>query len=280
MVSTFVHIGPPRTGTTWLYYALVNHVGLPAPPLKETRFFDTNFSKGPEWYRARFKLVEGQPWGEICPTYFISPEAPERIAQLMPAVRIVCTLRDPVPRLYSLYRILNNTGAVRVGFEEAIVSYDELVETARYTFHVQRWLDVFGADRVLVMLYDDLLTDPYRYIKRFCEFIGASPPTQSAIPKGRIEAAERFKMPRFPQLSRLTARTSNWLVEHQLHSVVSFGKRLGLRSLAESRQELPVLSPVAEVKLRARFQPEIEELERLLGVDLSQWKDCASVAAG
>ena len=48
----FVHVGPPRTGTTWLHEVLKAHVNLPEP--KETRFFDEFYRLGPTWYFEKF----------------------------------------------------------------------------------------------------------------------------------------------------------------------------------------------------------------------------------
>src|SRR3981081_2037483 len=52
-LPSFFVIGPPRTGTTWLYEILRERTLLPAPT-KETRFFDTHFHRGVEWYRSHF----------------------------------------------------------------------------------------------------------------------------------------------------------------------------------------------------------------------------------
>jgi len=47
----FFVVGPPRTGTSWLYEMLRGQVILPRTT-KETRFFDTDFHRGLDWYRA------------------------------------------------------------------------------------------------------------------------------------------------------------------------------------------------------------------------------------
>ena len=49
----FIHVGPPRTGTTWLHEVLKGHVGLPEG--KSTRFFETEYHRGIEWYADFFK---------------------------------------------------------------------------------------------------------------------------------------------------------------------------------------------------------------------------------
>src|SRR5882762_7900481 len=73
-LPSFFVIGPPRTGTTWLYEVLRDRALLPAPT-KETRFFDTHFHRGIDWYRSHFPtLPANRRIGEIAPTYFASHE--------------------------------------------------------------------------------------------------------------------------------------------------------------------------------------------------------------
>lgn len=106
----FIVIGPPRTGTTWLHRVLEGHVGLPAG-IKETQFFSWNHGQGLQWYHSFFRDIPlALPAGEIAPACFDHPEARERIAALIPHCRIVCTLRDPVARLYSQYKAWHRVG--------------------------------------------------------------------------------------------------------------------------------------------------------------------------
>src|SRR5882672_4057356 len=92
-LPSFFVIGPPRTGSTWLYEILRDRALLPAPT-KETRFFDTHFHRGIDWYRSHFPtLPANRRIGEIAPTYFASHEAVGRIATLLPLAKIVCVFR-------------------------------------------------------------------------------------------------------------------------------------------------------------------------------------------
>src|SRR5271170_6528478 len=53
ILPSFIVVGPPRTGTTWLHEVLTDHVNLPGPT-KETRFFDLHFDRGLNWYLDHF----------------------------------------------------------------------------------------------------------------------------------------------------------------------------------------------------------------------------------
>ena len=106
----FIAVGPPRTGTSWLHRAIAANVGRPRG-LKETKYFTENYDKGLDWYSAFFRDYPSDlRIAEICPQYFAFDEARERIRHHIPDCRIICTLRDPVERLYSHWRLVRRDG--------------------------------------------------------------------------------------------------------------------------------------------------------------------------
>ncbi|HVI04483.1 MAG TPA: sulfotransferase domain-containing protein, partial [Sphingomicrobium sp.] len=106
----FLVVGPPRTATTWLDGVLRGHVGLPAG-VKETHFFARNYGRGIDWYKDHFTQAgQSQKLGEVCAAYFENPDARERIHLHVPNCKIICTLRDPVDRLYSYYKLMRQGG--------------------------------------------------------------------------------------------------------------------------------------------------------------------------
>src|SRR5579863_8320683 len=90
----FIHIGPPRTGTTWLHEVLTGHVGLPQG-IKETSFFDDRYDLGVKWYADFFADCPGSlPVGEMAPTYFSNNLARARIRKHLPNCKLICTFRE------------------------------------------------------------------------------------------------------------------------------------------------------------------------------------------
>ena len=119
ILPSFFIVGPPRTGTTWLHGVLSQCAWL-SHPTKETRFFDKYFDRGLPWYRSHYKRANhGRAVGEVAPTYFASAKARERIAQVIPLAKIVCTFRDPVERVLSLYRLKRAYGWISWTLEDA-----------------------------------------------------------------------------------------------------------------------------------------------------------------
>ncbi len=171
-VPSFFVLGPPRTGTSWLHEVLSEHALLPGPT-KETRFFDIHFHRGANWYLAHFpKRSDNRSVGEVAPTYFASTKARERIVRLLPHAKVVCIFRNPIERIFSLYRLKRAYGMIPWSFEQAIVRDPELTESAKYATHLKAWRSALGANQVLATVYEDLRHNPPSYIDTIASFIG------------------------------------------------------------------------------------------------------------
>lgn len=103
MLPSFLICGGQRCGTTSLYRALAAHpLVLKAVLHKGVHFFDTNYHRGLDWYRAHFPLRRGVlRTFESSPYYLYHPHAGARIARDLPGVQLVVLVRDPVERAYS-----------------------------------------------------------------------------------------------------------------------------------------------------------------------------------
>jgi len=247
-------------------------------PEKETHFFDHHYNRGIEWYAERFAhCATAAVVAEICP-YFQSPRACERIARHIPDCRIICQLRDPVDRAYSAYKFALYNELTNDDFERAIETTPRIMDGNTYARDLRNWLNAFGRDRVLILLFDDLRRSPQAYIDRVCEFIEV-PKIDLAeleLPARAINA--HYLKPRYPSLARKGRRAMNWLEDRNLDRAVSWLGRLGIWKLCFAG-EFPRIRPETELRLRERYRAEIEELEDLIDCDLSRWKHVANVAA-
>jgi hypothetical protein len=115
MLPDFIVIGTQRGGTTSLYRYLAAHPGV-APTLvsKGVHYFDVQNDRPQAWYRGHFPPTAYRAWrlhvarqplitGEASPYYLFHPAVPERVAAMLPEVKLIAMLRDPVKRAFSHY---------------------------------------------------------------------------------------------------------------------------------------------------------------------------------
>jgi hypothetical protein len=273
-LPSFFVIGPPRTGTSWLHTILSQRAWL-SHPTKETRFFDRHFHRGLEWYGAHYrKAAADRPVGEVAPTYFASSAARERIARLIPHARVVCTFRNPVDRVLSLYRFKRAYGLTPWNFQEAMARDPELMESSRYASHLKAWQATFSPSQVLATVYDDMQRDPQSYLDTLTNFVGLAPLQVTTAQLGRVLASEGMTEPRSYHWTRGAALLADWARARSLDTLVAKAKQLGILKLfVGGGAPFHDLSPAERHKLRLGFRPEVEKLEVILNRDLSAWKD-------
>ncbi|MGC1191000.1 MAG: sulfotransferase domain-containing protein [Candidatus Binatus sp.] len=271
----FIHVGPPRTGTTWLHEALKGHIGL--PKIKETRFFDTYYNRGIEWYCNTFDdYPPDVPAGEMGPTYFSNAVARERIKLHIPDCKIIITLREPAARLYSMYRLAR---AGRHPAEDTFEGYwryqiDCGGDLCSYAAQLLRWQAAFGKSRVLVRFYEDLNSDPQGYLDSVCDFIGAH---RVKLDPARAGSAKVYSAPAAAHSSAIGWRSFAalyWVSRHGARPLIELGRRTALGKMLRRKfvEDFQPLSPERADEIRAMTLPETEDLERITGRDLSSWK--------
>ena len=121
----FLIIGAQKCGTTSLSYFLSQHPDIAFAKVKEVHYFDLNYIKGIDWYKSFFPpkiLFRKKLTGEASPYYIFHPLVPERVARIMPGVKLIVLLRNPVDRAYSQYLHELNRGT------ETMTSFDEAIE--------------------------------------------------------------------------------------------------------------------------------------------------------
>ncbi len=276
-LPSFFVIGPPRTGSSWLHEVLSPHTRLPTPS-KETRFFDTHFQRGLKWYAAHYeKSANDRRMGEVAPTYFASVVARERMALTVPDARIVCVFRNPVERIVSLYRLKRAYGLIPWSFEEAIERDPELVESSKYAGTLKLWQRSFGAERLQPCIYDDLRQNPQSFVDSIADFIGVPRFQLAEWQHGLVHDSERMTHPRSYYRTRSATLVADWLKAKRLDRMVSAFKQSRLRKLVlGGGPPFPKVPGELSTELHRRFQPEVEELEEMLGRDLSLWKGKAA----
>jgi hypothetical protein len=207
----FLIIGTKRGGTTSLWNYLIRHPLVPrlfpAWNTKTSHYFEENWVHGEAWYRSHFPTVRqraalerrhGGPSrvGEAAPLYMFHPLAPTRVHALMPGVRLIVLLRDPVERAYSHWKERRTQGTEPLDFAEALAREDERTAgererliaepmsvsqaydwytyraRGRYLEHLGPWLDHFAPEQVMILPSEQLYREPGPTYAGVLDFLG------------------------------------------------------------------------------------------------------------
>lgn len=272
-LPTFLGIGVPRAGTTWLHALLSGHPDVYLPTKrKEIRFFDRHFQRGLGWYGSFFcppeEAARYAAIGEISPQYFYCEACPDRIASTLPDAKLLVMLRHPVDRAYSNYGFVVQRRNYRDSFERFLQTRPNAVEMGFYSAHLERYLRPFGRERILALVFERSVKDLEGVRETLGAFLGV-PPEGFPDSAGKVNAST---VPKHGKLTSAMVKAGRTLRRNHLETVVDVGARLGGRRLIGKGTALPKLDPERKRELSRMYEDDFDELERLTGLDLGVWR--------
>jgi len=203
----FLILGAQKAGTTALYAYLRWHPEITGPSFKEVSFFDRHYAKGERWYRAHMPVRRRSLVGEASPSYLFHPLAPERVAGMLPAARLIALVRNPVDRAFSHYQHEVALGREPLSFEDAVDREDErmqgelermlrdpsyfslawwnytYVARGRYAEQLERWFAAFPREQLLVLFTEELSADTAATYRRVLDFLGVTARDLESYPR-------------------------------------------------------------------------------------------------
>ena len=183
----FLGLGTQKGGTTTLHELLGSHPGIFLPAAKELHYFDLKPHQTSNWYKQHFSEAEpDQCCGEITPFYLFHPAAPKRIQALLPDVKLVVLLRDPVERALSQVFHARQRGFESLDPAEAIAAESDrlasgdpvslqkhsYVARSRYLEQLNRYEKLFPPAQLLVLQSEALFEQPHRIWDALQRFLG------------------------------------------------------------------------------------------------------------
>jgi hypothetical protein len=192
-LPTAVVVGAMKCGTSALHTYLAAHPEIAMSELKEVNYFfgpetpppgspetwwlHGQWHRGQEWYAAQF---DGRRpvRGESSPGYTdpAHPEVAERMARVLPGVRLVYLVRDPVDRAVSQWRHHVRDGTEPRPLAEAVLDEDsQYLARSRYAERVAPFLERFPREQLLVVVQERLRADRRGELRRIFRHVGADP---------------------------------------------------------------------------------------------------------
>jgi hypothetical protein len=291
----FFIVGAPKCATTAMFEYLRQHPQIFMPQVKELHYFGSDLVRrqlprmSEEAYLRYFDAVADElRVGEASVRYLQSACSAQEIAEFAPDARIIIMLRDPIEMMHAMHSELVFSGMEEIAdFGEALAAEPERArgqrvpattnivdallyrKSARFAEQVSRYMDVFGRDRVKVLIYDDLRTDMPGVYRSTLEFLGVDPgftPT--------FEVVNPAKRPRSRFVRNLVASPPPW-VRLLTRGMISrrLRKRIGKglqRMNAVPAARAPI-DPALRAQLVSEYAAEVTRLGELLGRDLSGW---------
>ena len=207
----FLIVGAQKSGTSSLFAFMSQHPRFRSPVYKELHYFDARYNQvSLDWYRSCFpdRRMESEATGpeslpfltgEATPYYLFHPGVPRRVAQVLPGIKLLAILRNPVERAYSHYHMAVRAKREDLSFEDAIDAeagrldgeterlladdayrsrvhiFNSYLARGVYVDQLVRWAEYFPSDRMLVLRAEDLRADPRATTLKALDFLGLAP---------------------------------------------------------------------------------------------------------
>jgi hypothetical protein len=192
MIANVYLIGAQKSGTTFLAALLAQSPDVCVTSPKEPHFFTLDYDKGFDFYATCFKTPDASVRIDASTTYtFLRPRrdmdkadapglldpVPDRIHAVAPEAKFIYILRNPVQRAMSAYKHTQRKAPPPKGpvsLPQILAADPMLVLGGRYADQIDRYLEVFPADRFLFLDFAELTRDPQAVLSRTCDFLGIS----------------------------------------------------------------------------------------------------------
>ena len=211
----FVGVGAQRCGTTWWFRQLTEHPGTcfePALHYKELHFFNwlPRNQELSEAARAEYERYFPRPReaglvGEWTPCYMHVSGSLSLLAQAVPDAKVLVMLRDPVSRYRSGVGRQRRFARERGERDAPAEALEDQRARGLYAPQVERVLELFPLERVLVLQYERCLVSYEEERRRTYAFLGLDPefrietrrflvgePTDRPAEAGETELAELY----------------------------------------------------------------------------------------
>jgi hypothetical protein len=286
-------VGAPKCGTTAMTRYLEAHPDVFVADRKDLHWFGSdlgfrNREREPEAaYLARFDAAGDARWAcDSSVWYLYSTRAASEIRAYSPDARIIAMLRHPVPAMHALWSQLrlNGLGDEDIGdFAEALAAepdraagrrippHTPLPEALRYrhvvsfSTQLERYLDAFPADRVRVVVQEEMRADTAGTVRGIYAWLGVDPDVQPDL--GRVNTNKSVRSEGLRRVLRATPAGVKDALPPGLRRRLS----QALRKLNSRHAAREALDPALRARLEAELAPEIRRIEAVLGREIPAW---------
>jgi len=270
-------IGAMKAGTSSLHHYMDLHPEISMSQQKELRFFDKArvWNQGVEWYKSNF-VGQAKVFGEATPAYTDYPrhnEVPRKIFSVIPDVKLIYIVRDPVDRMVSEYIHRKSKGRERRSFEKAMsdVNGPLYFKRSMYFLQLEQYLEFFSKENILVVISEQLFTSPRKTMEQVFQFVGVDPDClqAAALFSQKVNPSSQRRQPIQPAYNwamrglSLPLSLSSPTIRHQLEQRVY--------RILSRKSERPRVDEALRKRLMSYLIDDIDQLKHFTGYSFEEW---------
>lgn len=271
----FMMIGAQKAGTTSLAAQLAVHPQICFCREKEPGYFHSteDWEAGLDEYHRLYDPAPGQLCGEASTYYTFFPEFREthkRLHDYNPALKLIYVIRQPVERVISHYTHNRVREIDMRPPETAVFSDAAYVNRSRYAVQIRPYLELFGPENVLLLVFEEYTADQVATLYRLADFLGIE-----AAPFAETDTTPLHQSVGQPYLRSEAARTfTQTELFRKMRGVVPAAIRQPIRHrmLSNKIDEKPYFSPEVKHALWRLLEDDVQIIEQLLGRTLNVWR--------
>jgi len=274
-LPNFITIGGQKCGTTSLHYYMRAHPEISVSRIKETRFFcdPGNWHKGLGWYVQLFPKnarvrIESSPSYTNYPT---ERDVPQRIRDIIPEVRFLYVVRDPIDRAISHYIHEFANSVEHRPIEVALSDLDNnpYIQRSLYFMQLEQFFKFFDESRFFIVYHKDLLLKRIETLRSVFKFLDVRSDVWST----------EFNIIRHPSVQK-RRNTAIGMAIQRLFGDKIFSKLHGyqrhwFKKIFYTPVSQPIIRPTLSRDLRRRlcqvFSSDVKHLEEYSSRSFSHW---------
>jgi hypothetical protein len=232
-------------------------------------YYDSKSIDNTKSYHSLFS-ENNKIMGEASVSYLFYEDVPKRIHDYNEGAKVIIMLRAPLERALSHYLMDCRLGFCNLSLEDIFSNkekypqfFQQFIELGLYNSQLERYLSVFGKDRVKIIFYSDFKIRTAQIMNEVTDFLD-------------IEKLDIDFTIQNPFLSPSSSLVSflykfNW-IRKSVKFLISKKSLELVKKRVFLKKNKPIFSNELKSKIRAYYLADIEKLESLIEVDLSRWK--------
>jgi len=293
-------VGASKCGTTALYNYLRLHPKIYFCDIKEPKYFGSDLPFKSDRYGNKLERYlelfihagKHKIIGEASTNYLYSKKAAFEIKKFNPNAKIIIMLRNPVDQIYSRYSQLFSLGIESLlNFEDALKiekhrkklskknKYIRLLlyrNIANYYEQVKRYYDLFGKNKIHIIIFDDFIKDTAEVYKKVLDFLkidNSYRPDFIKLNTNRVQ--NKNKIPRIWIFEKILYKQPKFIMnlanKNKYISKLGMYLYLLITKYNHKYKERKPMTTKLRNQLKKEFTPDIKKLEVLTQKDLSGW---------